>query len=106
MGQVPLSNRSGRSSVSRQYVERRVTRRDRELLWLEVFAADDRIVRRLLVELPSGEVLDDVWLDAEGCVRSWSKGRADPPAAGDSALCASRSVVGSGWHPQDHSRAA
>lgn len=74
--------------------------RDR-LVWLDLFE-DDRLYRRLLVDAETGEVLDDVWRDASGRVRSWTKGRDDPPAAGDRACSsASRSIVGGEGNSQD-----
>jgi hypothetical protein len=39
--------------------------------------------RRTLLDYLTGEVLDDAWRDRDGATRSWSKGRTDPPAAGD-----------------------
>ena len=42
----------------------------RELLWLTLAAPDGRPVRRTLVEKATGEILDDVWLDEAGWVRS------------------------------------
>ena len=45
--------------------------------WL-VELVDERTVRRTLIVSSTGEVLDDVWLDRAGDVRSWSK----PSSAG------------------------
>lgn len=59
------------------------------LLWRElrdVGSDGDRVVERVLVDVATGEVLDAAWRDEHGRTRSWSKGRVDPPAAGDALL--------------------
>lgn len=58
-----------------EFVTRRVFARKRWCLWL-VWRRDGRDVRRALVDLETGEILDEVRLDSDGRVRSW--GRADP----------------------------
>jgi hypothetical protein len=86
----------------------------RVLLWLvDVDVAYDRrgrelwvrVHRRRLVDVVAGEIVDEVWLDELGRVRSFSKskGRTDPPAAGVRAASprGSRPPTGSGSHPQD-----
>ena len=44
---------------------------ERRFLWRTV-RADGYPTRRTLIDLDTGEILDDVWLDDGGCVRSYS----------------------------------
>jgi hypothetical protein len=51
-----------------------VVRRPNERLWL--IAHDGELqVSRMLVDEPSGELLDHAWRDDERCTRSWSAPR-------------------------------
>jgi hypothetical protein len=61
-------------------VRRRVFARKRWLLW-HIERIDGRDVRRVLIDLDTGEVLDEVILLADGSVDSYSA-RADPPSTG------------------------
>lgn len=51
-----------------------------ELVW-HVELVDELPVRRALVVEETGEILDEVWLDEAGRVRSWSKSSSQLPAS-------------------------
>jgi hypothetical protein len=93
--------KSGRFvEVKRVPARRRVRWGDRELAW-RVESIDRQGVRRTLFDVETGEVLDDVWLDDDGRVRSWSassttQGRTDPPAARTARSSAERESIGEG----------
>lgn len=87
---------------------RYVRRGRRSLAWL-VYSDDRVVVRRVLVDVHTGEVLDEVWRDDDGRVRSWTPCGSGPSAPGDGAAALplqrdSRRVTGSGSSPQDLAR--
>ncbi len=65
------------------------------LLWRTVLA-NEVPVRRTLINADTGEIIDDVWLDGDGRVRSWSCVAGSSNAARDPATlrrcCAVTSV--------------
>lgn len=47
--------------------------RRRSIVWRITEAPDGRQLRRTLLDVETGEILDDVWRDAGGRVRSYSR---------------------------------
>jgi hypothetical protein len=78
--------------VSSEVVFARLVARDglqtieRTFIW-KTEVEGEVVVRRTLIDADGGEVLDEVWLDEEGRVRSWScvpTERSDTPDGSDS----------------------
>lgn len=50
----------------------RLTTTNVTLIW-HIEVGEERVVRRVLIDADTGEVLDETWLDGNGRVRSWAK---------------------------------
>lgn len=60
------------------FITRRVFARKRWLLW-HIERDHGRDVRRVLIDLATGEILDEVWRTQDGHIRSYGLARPDPP---------------------------